>query len=310
MQQSFGFSGDITASLSDGQSADSSVAPGTYHVTEAATAGWDLTDISCDHGASSGNTATGVATFVVTAGQHVTCTYTNTKRATITVKKVTDPAGAQQSFGFSGDITASLSDGQSADSSVAPGTYHVTEAATAGWDLTNISCDHGASSGNTATGVATFVVTAGQHVTCTYTNTKRATITVKKVTDPAGAQQSFGFSGDITASLSDGQSADSSVAPGTYHVTEAATAGWDLTDISCDHGASSGNTATGVATFVVTAGQHVTCTYTNTKRATITVKKVTDPAGDQQSFGFSGDITASFRMASRPTVRSLRAPTT
>ena len=145
------------------------------------------------------------------------------------MKKVTDPTGAQQSFGFSGDITASLSDGQSADSSVAPGTYHVTEAATAGWDLTDISCDHGASSGNTATGVATFVVTAGQHVTCTYMNTKRATITVKKVTDPAGAQQSFGFSGDITASLSDGQSADSSVAPGTYHVTEAATAGWDLT---------------------------------------------------------------------------------
>ncbi len=292
-QQSFGFSGDITASLSDGQSANSSVAPGTYHVTEAATAGWDLTDISCDNANSSGNKATGVATFVVTAGQHVTCTYTNTKQATITVKKVTDPAGAQQSFGFSGDITASLSDGQSANSSVAPGTYHVTEAATAGWDLTDISCDNANSSGNKATGVATFVVTAGQHVTCTYTNTKQATITVKKVTDPAGAQQSFGFSGDITASLSDGQSANSSVAPGTYHVTEAATAGWDLTDISCDNANSSGNKATGVATFVVTAGQHVTCTYTNTKQATITVKKVTDPAGAQQSFGFSGDITAS-----------------
>src|SRR5262249_60003326 len=123
--------------------------------------------------------------------------------------------------------------------------------------------------------IPTFVVTAGQHVTCTYTNTKRATITVKKVTDPAGAQQSFAFTGDITASLTDGQSADSSVAPGTYHVTEAATAGWDLTDISCDPGTSSGNTATGVATYVVTADHHVTCTYTTPKPASSTVNNVT-----------------------------------
>jgi hypothetical protein len=288
----FGFSGDITATLGDGQSADASVAPGTYHVTEAAKTGWDLTNISCDNGGSSGDKATGISTFVVTAGQHVTCTYTNTKRATITVKKVTDPSGDPATFGFSGDITATLGDGQSADQSVVPGTYHVTETAKTGWDLTNISCDAAGSTGNKATGVAEFVVTAGQHVTCTYTNTKRATITVKKVTDPSGDPATFGFSGDITATLGDGQSADASVAPGTYHVTEAAKTGWDLTNISCDNGGSSGVKATGVATFVVTAGQHVTCTYTNTKRATITVKKLTDPSGDPATFSFTGDITA------------------
>src|SRR5260370_37223013 len=88
----------------------------------------------------------------------------------------------------------------------------------------------------------------------------------KKGAEPSGDPATFGFTGDIAATLSDGQSADASVAPGTYHVTETAKAGWNLLSISCDNGNSSGVTATGVATFVVTAGQHVTCTYTNTKR--------------------------------------------
>jgi uncharacterized repeat protein (TIGR01451 family) len=285
----FGFTGDITATLGDGQTADAFVAPGTYHVTEGAKTGWNLSNISCDNGNSSGVTATGVATFVVTAGQHVTCTYTNTKRATITVKKVTDPAGDPATFGFTGDITATLGDGQSADASVAPGTYHVTEAAKTGWNLTDITCDNGNSSGAKATGVATFVVTAGQHVTCTYTNTKQTTITVKKLTDPSEDPATFGFTGDITATLGDGQSADASVAPGTYHVTEGANAGWDLTDITCDSEGSSGVTATGVATFVVTAGQHVTCTFTNSRRPTITVNKRLVPTTDTGTFNFAID---------------------
>src|SRR5262249_24976507 len=155
-------------------------------------------------------------------------------------------------------ITTESGSGFKAFDGLAAGSYSITESdMPAGWQFDSVDCGdaNGVSIGEKT---ATIELAPGENVTCTYTNTKRATITIKKVTDPAGEQQSFAFTGDITASLSDGQSADSSVAPGTYHVTEAATAGWDLTDISCDHASSSGNTATGVATFVVTAGQHVT----------------------------------------------------
>src|SRR5207253_318531 len=154
------------------------------------------------------------------------------------VKKVTDPSGDPATFGFTGDIAATLSDGQSADASVAPGTYHVTETAKAGWNLTSIVCDNANSSGVKATGISTFVVTAGQHVTCTYTNSTPLFRTVKKLTDPSGDPATFGFTGDVAATLSDGQSADASVVPGTYHVTEAAKTGWNLTSISCDNGNS------------------------------------------------------------------------
>jgi uncharacterized repeat protein (TIGR01451 family) len=274
-------------------------------VTEAAKAGWDLTSIVCDDANSSGVKATGVATFVVASGQHVTCTYTNTKRATITVKKLTDPSGDPATFGFTGDIAATLSDGQSADASVVPGTYHVTEASSTGWDLTSINCDNGNSSGVTGTGVATFVVTAGQHVTCTYTNTKRATIEIVKKT--LGAAGTFDFtlnkpeSASTPFQLSPASSGatdskDLSVSPGDYTVVEAAKAGWSLTGLSCSPGRQGSDNGSqdksnpNQADIHITAGGFVQCTYTNTKLATLIVVKNVDNSNGGGSKG-PGDFT-------------------
>src|SRR5205823_5224464 len=97
----------------------------------------------------------------------VTCTFTNTKRGHITIEKQTLPDGSLATFNFSGDVSGTLSDGQTATQEVIPGTYTSTEAAKAHWNLTNISCDDSDSSGVIGTGVATFHVAAGENVKCT-----------------------------------------------------------------------------------------------------------------------------------------------
>ena len=74
------------------------------------------------------------------------------------------------------------------------------------------------------------------------------------------------------------------LAPGPYTVTEAGLpiAGWDLTDLVCVGGGAntSTNTATGVSTIGLDAGENVTCTYTNTKQTKLKlVKTVTNNNG-------------------------------
>jgi hypothetical protein len=90
--------------------------------------------------------------------------------ATIIVKKLTVPSGSTQSFSFTGDLAGSIQDQGTISKTVSPGTYQTTENVPAGWTLSNISCDDPGSSGNTATGTTTYNVSAGQTVTCTYTD--------------------------------------------------------------------------------------------------------------------------------------------
>lgn len=125
------------------------------------------------------------------------------------------------------------------------------------------------------------------------------TIVVRKESDPDGSPQTFDFTGAVVVTLSDGQSRQQPVAPGTYTVSETVPAGWDATSITCEDpsGGSSGSAVpvgpggAASATFGVAAGETVTCTFTNTKRGSVTVRKTTDgdvdPARDI-SFVLSG----------------------
>ncbi len=310
--QTFNFTGDITAALTDGNSSTAlSVAAGTYTVTETAVAGWSISDITCNDGNSTGDTGTGVATYNVEVGETVTCTYTNNKNGQIIVAKETLPDGDSQTFNFTGDITAALTDGNSSTAlSVAAGTYTVTETAVAGWSISDITCNDGNSTGDTGTGVATYNVEVGETVTCTYTNNKNGQIIVAKETLPDGDSQTFNFTGDITAALTDGNSSTAlSVAAGTYTVTETAVAGWSISDITCNDGNSTGDTGTGVATYNVEVGETVTCTYTNNKNGQIIVAKETLPDGDSQTFNFTGDITAALTDGNSSTALSVAAGT-
>ena len=80
---------------------------------------------------------------------------------------------------------------------------------------------------------------------------------------------------------------------GAHTVTESAVAGWSLTDLVCTGAGadSSTNLGTRTATLDIDAGENVVCTFTNTKHASLTVVKVTDPASDPQDFDF--DLTGS-----------------
>ena len=97
-----------------------------------------------------------------------------------------------------------------------------------------------------------------------------ATIIVKKVTVPSGAPTQFTFTGDAAGSIGDGQSITvANLAPGTYTSTEHVPAGWQLTSIACDDPQSGGDLPTATATFHVSAGQTVMCTFTDTSTENI-----------------------------------------
>jgi hypothetical protein len=150
-----------------------------------------------------------------------------TNCGTIIVKK--HMVGGTDSFGFTGDPNGTIStDGGTISETVPPNVQYVsTEAAKAGWALTDVSCDKAHGTGDAGARTATFNPAPGETITCTFTNTKLGSIVVKKVTDPSpDTTDSFAFTGDAAGSIKNGETiTSSSLLPGTYHSTEAAAAG-------------------------------------------------------------------------------------
>ena len=274
--------------------------PGTYTSTEADPAPpFDLGSITCDDGQSATpstwNLGNRTATFKLDAGENVKCTFTNVKRGSINIIKDAQPNGPQD-FAFttngSGLSPFSLDDdadgtlpSTKAFTNIVPGAYSVTESDVTGWELTGLVCDGTlGSTGVKAGSTANITLTPGGSVTCTYTNVQAGRIIVDKVTQPAGDQASFEFDPSYGPNffLTDSQQPDSSgdLKPGTYSVAELSKAGWDPTGATCNDGSP-------VAAISLQAGETVTCTFTNVKRGHIIVDKVTDPAGDPQSFTFT-----------------------
>jgi uncharacterized repeat protein (TIGR01451 family) len=281
----FSFSGPISSVPTSGNTGTVGidVAPGTYPVAETVPAGWTLTSSSCDQGRTLPN-------VVIDAGQTVTCTFNNTKLGKIVVTKQTLPDGSPQQFTFDGswsgagtDLT--LTDGQSGDSGfINPGTYSVAETAIpAGWALTSATCSDGSP-------ITAIVVSANETVTCTFNNTKKGNIVIAKTA--VGGDGVFNFTGTAGGSINTATNATDSytltnVLPGAYSATETALTGWDLTGLTCSDIDSTGDLGTATATINVSPGETVTCTFTNTKRGSITIDKVVVPAADTTQFGFT-----------------------
>jgi hypothetical protein len=273
--------------IKDGQSytISSSLNPGTYNIAENLPQGWTLTGHTCDNGDDPSSI------HITGPKQTVTCTFTNTARGHIIIKKVTDPSGASQSFTFTpsynGGATFNLTDGQSNDSGeLVPGTYSVAETPVPGWNLTNASCSDGSP-------VNAISLQPGEIVTCTFSNRTRGHIIIVKHTDPAGSAKVFTFDPSYGPSfnLTDGQSNDSGeLVPGTYNVAEeSAGPEWTPLGSSCDNGDA-------VTAIHLGPGQTITCTFTNQQLGHVIVKKVTDPIGSTQAFMFNSNYGPSFNL--------------
>ncbi len=285
--QSFDFTSDYDEgfALVDGEQEQSTILnPGTYSVSEDVPSGWELTSATCSDGSSPDAIA-------VSAGEIVKCTFTNTKLAEIVVTKETIPDGHPEVFDFTGAIVDTLGDGDSSSKFVPAGTYSVTESIAGHpvWKLIEIDCDDADSSGELGTLTATFHVSVGETVECTFTNEKRGLITVVKQTTPDGDPQSFAFDASWDAdgfSLADGESITSEpIGPGTFSVSEVVPNGWALTSATCSDGSP-------VGAIVLSRNEHVTCTFTNTKNGRIVVEKQTLPNGDSQVFPFATSYDA------------------
>ena len=140
-------------------------------MTESAVAGWDLTELECTGagGDSSTNLGNRAATLDIDAGETVVCTFTNTKHASLTVVKVTDPASDPQDFDFDltgSGVPADLDLDTDAGNATLPsqdsfnlnasqlGAHTVTESAPPGWALTALECTGAGGDSSTSLGDA------------------------------------------------------------------------------------------------------------------------------------------------------------
>ena len=172
------------------------------------------------------------------------------------------------------------------------GTYKLHEASTAGWDLTGLTCT-GADA--TVDGSSMYLtVLSDQNVTCTFTNTKKAKVTIVKDAQPNSSQM-FNFTtmlGDDFSLVDDGSNdtaaskSFTNLKPGTYTVTETATSGWKLASVSCGKGVET-SVVNGTLSVVVAPGANLTCTFVNTK--------------------ITGDVLGIFTTATPPSVLAAKA---
>jgi hypothetical protein len=248
------------------------LAAGTYTVQEGTVTGFNLTALSCTD--PSGDTTTSLntrtANIVLAAGETVTCTFENTKNATLTIIKDAIPDD-EQLFDYTtvgtGLSPFSLKDnGTSSNSttfSLEPGAYSVTEIVPANWNLTNVLITDPSGGSSRSGTTANIDLAAGDTVTVKFENTKNATLTIIKDAIPDD-EHVFSFTGDGGIggfALKDNGTLPNSTTfglePGTYNVSETVPAGWVLTT-SCSDGSP-------VNAIELSDGESVTCTFTNAK---------------------------------------------
>ena len=298
----FSFTHNITSnptvtspfSLNDGGTQDfTNVLPGSYSVTESAKTNWDLTGLTCTKSGAGTtidgtSTTTGTASFTVGAGGVVDCTYTNTERAHIIIKKVTNPNTDTTTLftytpSYNSGTTFQLKNGGQNDSgAIVPGSYTVNESGIpTNWSFTSVSCTSSGGNGSTGTQHGTtaqvdITLHAGDTVTCTYTNSGLGSVKIVKETIGGFSPPAFPFTstgGPFSLSTTaagvageDSTTFNNLSAGSTFNIAETPVPGsYDLTSVSCSDG-TNGNLATGAVTVTVPLNATTTCTYVDTKR--------------------------------------------
>ncbi len=267
----------LTGLIASGNDLEYSVEPGTYTVSEIAPSLDQFVSLRCDDTNSETNSRT--ATIRIEANEIVRCVWVNTAGATGDPARnvtLTDDLPAGPGLGWS--LDPALGDCSLEGNRVACTFSELADGATVSVHVssrtTTASCGRYE---NTA--VATADNRARVEASASLTVVCPGNIVVRKRTLPSGSTQSFSFTAAYEPtgfSLTDGQSHTSPLGPGSYSVSENAVSGWD-TNASCSDGSPPNDIS-------LSAGETVTCTFTNTKRGSVSLKKMTngvvDPSKD------------------------------
>ncbi|MFA4873373.1 MAG: SdrD B-like domain-containing protein [Patescibacteria group bacterium] len=258
-----------TGIITDTQDKEFEIIPGgIYFVNEEPIPnGWEIVSNNCEN-------------IVAQPGETVVCEIVNKKAAHISITKTS--IGDSGEFSFTGDlgefnIETTQPDTPSTTSfdvfvPIAGQTITITETVPSGWSADQQSC------------VLENVMPGGLQQ-CAFTNTKQGRIIVDKVTNPSGDPQLFTFTPSwgepFTLTDTDLPHDSGYLTPGSYSVDETVPLGWDLTSATCDDGSNSN-------AIQLDAGETVTCTFTNTKRSSLTIVKAT--IGGDDEFGFNANL--------------------
>jgi len=299
-------------------------------IAETVPAGWQFNTATCtdansavtgnpaSFGALVGSTLT-IPAANVRAGSVITCAFTNTKLARLTISKTGVGGGGAFNYSTTGGLspaTFTLNPNPPVTDSrtfinLAAGTYTVNELGLAGFRLADITCADlpGGVAGNVntrnvGTGQLSVTLVAGADYQCTFTNVANANVAVIKNT--VGGDETFGFTTTGTANMPDptpsiltaggtGSAAfdvpfDALNLSRNITITEnPLPAGWVLTAIACtdDVGAPIGTPNVGARSvaLTVTPGDDVSCRFTNEKLPTVVIRKQSINGTGTFSFG-------------------------
>jgi hypothetical protein len=271
----------ITTVSNTGTQVFDKVKTGTYHIAELTPpSDFTFTSLSCtpNNAFASATIASQTATIVMQDGGDITCTYTNTKKTTLTlVKVVTNNNGGTKTlsdFPLSAagptPITNVISGSAGATNVVVtPGTYTLSEVTQAGYTASGFTCVGGDNA-------SPLTLTVGQSATCTISNDDQAAhlTLVKVVTNNSGGTKTlsdFPLSASGPTPISNVVSGTSGatnvpVNAGTYTPSEVTVAGYTASAFVCTGGG---------ATVTLALGQSATCTVSNDDQpAHLTLVKV------------------------------------
>ena len=221
-----------------------------YNVTETLPSGWDLTSLTCTASSGSSGTQDGgnplKVNISLAAQGTVDCTYTNTKRPTLTVNKVLVPSSDPGKFNLQIDGVTKATDvgnnGTTGAQVVSIGSHTVGEIAGTGTSLS----DYDTVIGGDCAANGSVSLAAGDNKTCTITNTRKTgaiKVTKQSIKGNSGlAGATFeirdttpnkNLVATLTTAGSDGTACKDNLSLGSYTVTEtAAPSGYKIDDAS------------------------------------------------------------------------------
>lgn len=266
-----------------------SLRPGEYVVAEVAGTATSLDDygseLNCHNLATGGVWAPNPDGRVLLAGaDDVVCTFTNTRKGSITIGKVTDPI-VTTSWPFTGTLGEfSLAHGgQYTSTQLLPGVYRFSEPLTPGWRLESFSCNDPSAIvySDLPNRTGSVNLQPGANLVCTFTNSATTgTITIIKQTSPevTAAWLFTGTLGEFSLPGNNGERVFPELLPIVYEVTELLTPQWTLATITCSDstGVSTPEVdlANRTARISLKPGGNVVCIFKNiADTGTITIDK-------------------------------------